>query len=73
MEFHFGLPLQVRGIPLLHHDGMVVEPYLATAMTITSIILPRWLSYSLVRLFYPLSPSSFVSLPQTGAELFARN
>ena len=73
MEFHYGLPLQVRSIPLLHHDGMVAEPYLATAMTITSIILPRWLSYSPVRLFYPLTPSVSVSLAQTGAELFARN
>jgi hypothetical protein len=27
MEFHYGLPLQVRGIPLLHHNGMVAEPY----------------------------------------------
>jgi hypothetical protein len=27
MEFRYGLPLQVRFIPLLHHDDMVAEPY----------------------------------------------
>lgn len=27
MEFHYGLPLQVSGIPLLHHDDMVAELY----------------------------------------------
>ena len=27
MEFRYGLLLQVRGTPLLRHDGMVTEPY----------------------------------------------